>query len=399
MNDAELERLMTDLEADHAERKQVLKGKEQEIRQAVCAFANDLPGRGIPGVLFVGVDDGGSPTGLPITDALLRALADIRSDGNILPIPTITVEKRRLRGVDVAVVTVKPADAPPVRYKGVVWVRIGPRRAVASPQEERLLAERNRWRDTSPDIRPLVEARLDDLDQHLLWDRYLPAAVDASVLAGNHRDPEAQLASLRLAHPTVPPVPTVLGMLVAGLRPTTYLPMAYLSFLRLAGPDLADPVVTSHELQGPLPRLIPQIDELVHLHVLTKVDITSASTELRQPDYPVPALQQLVRNAILHRTYEGTNTPVRVYWYSDRIEIISPGGPYGIVTRDNFGEPGVNDYRNPHLAEAMRHLGYVQRFGVGIGIARDALARNGNPPPDFQVEPYRVLVRIRRRQA
>jgi ATP-dependent DNA helicase RecG len=98
----------------------------------------------------------------------------------------------------------------------------------------------------------------------------------------------------------------------------------------------------------------------------------------------------------MHRTYEGTNAPVRIYWYADRIQIISPGGPFGQVTAENFGQPGINDYRNPHLAEAMRTLGYAQHFGVGIQIARDALARNGNPPPEFQVEPRTIVATIRR---
>ena len=53
----------------------------------------------------------------------------------------------------------------------------------------------------------------------------------------------------------------------------------------------------------------------------------------------------------MHRTYEATNAPVRVNWFDDRIEIISPGGPFGSVSDANFGEPGVTDYRNPNLAE------------------------------------------------
>ena len=119
--------------------------------------------------------------------------------------------------------------------------------------------------------------------------------------------------------------------------------------------------------------------------------------EIREPDYPIVALQQLARNGVLHRTYEGTNAPVRINWFSDRIEILSPGGPYGQVTRTNFGNPGITDYRNPHLAEAMKILGYVQRFGVGIPLARKELAKNGNPPPEFIVEDTYVLVIVRRR--
>ena len=97
----------------------------------------------------------------------------------------------------------------------------------------------------------------------------------------------------------------------------------------------------------------------------------------------------------MHRTYESTHAPVRVSWFNDRIEIINPGGPYGMVNTENFGEPGITDYRNPHLAEAMKFLGYVQRFGVGIATARKLLQDNGNPPPEFQTQPNHVLAIIR----
>jgi len=105
----------------------------------------------------------------------------------------------------------------------------------------------------------------------------------------------------------------------------------------------------------------------------------------------------LALNALLHRNYESTHAPVRIDWFNDRIEIHSPGGPYGQVNRANFGQPGITDYRNPHLAEAMKNLGYVQKFGVGIAIAREELRRNGNPPLKFEVEDTYVLAIVRRR--
>ncbi len=395
MTDAELELLMVAPESDRVERKESAADGDK-LRQAMCAFANDLPDHRLPGVLFIGVDDDGVPTALPITDVLLQTLASMRSDGNILPFPSLTVQRRNLKGRDVAVVLVQPADAPPVRFKGVVWVRVGPRRGIATVQEERLLAERRRFHDAPADIQPLRGANLDELDEELFRDVYLPAAVSAEVLAENRRSTLDQMASLRMALVGPPAVPTVLGMFVLGKQPVRHLPMAYVSFLRLAGNELAAEVVSSHEIVGPLPRLLDQIDELLRLHIMTAVDITSADREIRQPDYPLPALQQIIRNAVMHRLYEGTNAPVRVYWYSDRIEIINPGGPFGQVTLENFGQPGVSDYRNPHIAEAMRCLGYVQRFGVGIQIARDALARNGNPPLEFRVDPRTVIATIRR---
>jgi len=98
----------------------------------------------------------------------------------------------------------------------------------------------------------------------------------------------------------------------------------------------------------------------------------------------------------MHRAYEATHAPIRLTWFKDRIEIINPGGPFGMVNRENFGMPGVTDYRNPNLAEAMKVLGYVQRFGVGIATARRLLADNGNPAPEFEVRDSLVMVVVRR---
>lgn len=82
-------------------------------------------------------------------------------------------------------------------------------------------------------------------------------------------------------------------------------------------------------------------------------------------------------------------------WYDDRIEIVGPGGPYGEVTPKNFGTPGLTDYRNPNLAEAIRVLGYVQKFGGGIVAARNTLQRNGDPPLEFRVDQNHVVATVR----
>ena len=74
--------MLTDLESDLVERKESLQGDAPtKIRQAVCAFANDLPDHQRPGVVFVGADDDGNPTGIPVTDRLLLQLADVKTDG------------------------------------------------------------------------------------------------------------------------------------------------------------------------------------------------------------------------------------------------------------------------------------------------------------------------------
>ena len=143
LSDNELLDLLTDIESDRVERKASLSDRDR-VRQAICAFANDLPDHRKPGVVFLGVHDDGTCANLRITDELLRTLSDMRSDGNILPFPMMTVQKKILDGCEVAVVEVQPSYNPPVRYNGRVWIRVGPRRATATAEEERRLSEKRR---------------------------------------------------------------------------------------------------------------------------------------------------------------------------------------------------------------------------------------------------------------
>ncbi|MDF5721840.1 MAG: ATP-binding protein [Rhizonema sp. PD37] len=197
---------------------------------------------------------------------------------------------------------------------------------------------------------------------------------------------------------TIEPLkPTILGVLVVGNDPRQFVPCSYIQFLRIDGSELTDPIKDQKEVGGPLPYLLRILDETLQVHISIATNITASPVEIQQPDYPIVALQQLARNAVMHRTYEGTNAPVRITWFNDRIEIQNPGGPFGQVNRQNFGQPGITDYRNPHLAEAMKNLGYVQRFGVGIQLARQQLQKNGNPPLEFNVEDSYVLVTLKRR--
>ncbi|HMX30161.1 MAG TPA: putative DNA binding domain-containing protein, partial [Blastocatellia bacterium] len=245
MTDHDLENLLAEMESDRVERKAAASDRDK-IRQAICAFANDLPNHKLPGVIFVGVNDNGSCSNLPITDELLRTLADMRSDGNILPFPAMTVQKRLLAGCEIAAVIVEPADAPPVRYNGRVWVRVGPRRATATAEEERRLSEKRRAKDQPFDLRPVNTANLDDLDLELFRRVYLPSAVSFDVLDQNQRSIEDQLKSLRFV--TAELQPTVLGLLTIGKEPRQFLPGAYIQFLRIDGTELTDPIKSQKEV-------------------------------------------------------------------------------------------------------------------------------------------------------
>lgn len=390
LNQEELEQLLTDLESDRVERKS--SGSDRSaIRRNICAFANNLPGHGEPGIIFVGVNNDGTCADLPITDELLSTLSQMRADGNTLPPPTIEVQTHVLSGCEVAVIAVAPSQDPPVRYQGRVWVKVGPTVQQATAEEESRLAERRRAHDLPFDHRPVPEAQLEDLDMDFFRREYLLAAVATDVLGKNDRLLDQQLVSLRFLTQGQPNYGAVI---VFGKDPLRWLPGAYVQFLRIDGSKVTDPILDQKDLSGSLTQVLNRLDELLEINISTATDIASGTREVRRPNYPIIALQQLVRNAILHRNYDGTNAPVKVYWFSDRIEITNPGGLYGQVNPDNFGK-GATDYRNPLLAEAMRTLGYVQRFGVGIPLAYKELEKNGNPPPEFEFRPTNILVTVR----
>ncbi|HVA14255.1 MAG TPA: ATP-binding protein, partial [Stellaceae bacterium] len=140
----EIEALYNNGETDRVERKESATDGDK-IRQAICAFANDLPNYCKPGVIFIGQKDDLSCAHLPIDDQLLLKLGGWRADGKILPFPVMHVTKQRFSGCDIAVIVVEPSDNPPVKFDGRIWLRTGPRRSTATIEEERRLVEKRRW--------------------------------------------------------------------------------------------------------------------------------------------------------------------------------------------------------------------------------------------------------------
>ena len=78
--DEELLQIIKTGESDAVEFKESLSGSAPErIREAICAFANDLPDHRKPGLILVGVKDDITLGTTPITDELLRQLADVKA--------------------------------------------------------------------------------------------------------------------------------------------------------------------------------------------------------------------------------------------------------------------------------------------------------------------------------
>ena len=370
----EIKVLLKDIENERVERTISTKDTDKFAR-AVCAFANDLPNKRLPGYLIIGAYDDGSLNGLKVTDELLRNLAGLRSDGNILPQPALMVEKFSFPDGDIAVVEVKPSKSTPVKYKGTVYIRIGPRRGEANDEELRILREKSEVKSQTFDTTPCLHTTIDDLDLDLFKSEYLPKMVSANILKGDKRGIKQQLASLKLFDPAQD-CPTVAGILLIGKDPSHILFGAYIQYVEFAGKSITSKVINERQFSGNLITILKEIDYFIKYTIQKQrpVFVTVLREEMKI-NYPYEAIRELAMNLIMHRTYE-TNAPARFYEYSDRIVMDNPGGLYGKVQPENF--PHVNDYRNPVIAEAMKVLGYVNRFNRGISMVQEQLDANKN---------------------
>jgi len=372
----DLKKLLSEMEADRIE-KTISKIDKNKFGEAICSFSNDLANKGLPGYLIIGANNDGTIEGIDIDEDFIQILLGFRTDGRIVPPPAMIVEKISFSEGDLAVVEVQPSQVPPVRYKGKVCIRIGPRRGTANEAEERILSEKRSTFARSFDTQPCYGSTIKDLSTEIFKLSYLPSAIDEVTLKKNGREIKEQLASLKFFDLKAD-CPTNAGILMFGINPRFYLPGAYVQYVRFDGEDSVSEFSYEHSFDGDLTTQMRVMNDFIKAQIVKKVQHNLG--EDYTYSYPSSAIQELLYNAVIHRDYQ-SNAPIKFYEYSNKIEIINPGGLYGDARPENF--PNTNDYRNPTLAEAAKNLGFINSFNVGVKRAMAALKLNRNPDPKF----------------
>ncbi len=280
-----IQTLLGDLENDSVERT-ISTNNTDKFGQAICAFANDLPDNNRPGYLIIGAEDEGKVHPIQVTDELLKNIAAIRTDGNIQPQPSMSVQKVTLPEGDVVVAEVYPSQFPPVRYKGRVWVRIGLRKGVANEDDERRLYEKRAANIKTFDAMPCMGAVVDDLDIDVFKQQYMPKAIPADVLSDDRRDVKIQLQSLGFFD-TRYDCPTNAGILFFGKNIERFLPGAYIQYVRFGGKGRASEVKSEYKFAGNLCKVLYQLDTFVDTAITNRRPVpVSALREKTVMDYP-----------------------------------------------------------------------------------------------------------------
>ena len=161
--------------------------------------------------------------------------------------------------------------------------------------------------------------------------------------------------------------PTVSGLLLFSEYPQRWLPQSGVVFAKFVGKTprgesgLAG-YSRREELIGPVPRLIEATWNLVWSEMAISAVVKGLERE-ETFEYPQFAVREALVNAICHRDYRLRGRRIEVRMFSDRLEVISPGGLPGFITVENIKDEHFS--RNPRLVGGLFHWGYIEELGLG----------------------------------
>jgi ATP-dependent DNA helicase RecG len=184
--------------------------------------------------------------------------------------------------------------------------------------------------------------------------------------------------------------PTVCGLLLFSEYPQRWLPQSGVVFAKFVGTTprgesgLAG-YSRREELIGPVPRLIETTWNLVWSEMAISAVVKGLERE-ETFEYPQFAVREALVNAICHRDYRLRGRRIEVRMFSDRLEVISPGGLPGFITVENIKDEHFS--RNPRLVGGLFHWGYIEELGLGIDRMIEVMEQAGHSPPKFDARPY-----------
>ncbi|HEX2227455.1 MAG TPA: ATP-binding protein, partial [Candidatus Binatia bacterium] len=166
------------------------------------------------------------------------------------------------------------------------------------------------------------------------------------------------------------PVPNLAGLLLFGKDPTRWHPRCGIDFVKYEGTERRHGaslnVVKRIRFEAPLARLVDEAVGRIKEHIRERTILHDLFFRERL-EYPAFAWQEAVVNAVAHRDYAITGTPIEVWMFDDRLEVRSPGTPPPPVTLEQMRRhKSVHFSRNPLLVRALADLGYLKEMGEGI---------------------------------
>lgn len=361
------------------------KGEPKSIAESMVAFANSEGG-----TLIVGLKDDGQLSGKTDLEALSRALKEADQlcspsvvTGSWEPVDTDdgTVYALRIpRSIELHALS-----------DGRVVIRSDKAVRPLGGQEILKLASAKSTGDFESEAVP--GATRDDFSPKML-DEYLAKRAERTKRPYNGKIDDL-LREIGAIDTTGRP--TVSGIMLFAEYPQHWLPQCGVVFAKFVGKTprgesgLAG-YTRREELTGPLPRLIENAWNLVWGEMAVSAVVKGLERE-ESHEYPQFAVREAIVNAICHRDYRLRGRRIEIRMYSDRLEVISPGGLPGFITVENIVDEHFS--RNPRIVNGLFQWGYIEELGLGIDRMMEVMEQAGHPLPIFDARPYSFAVTLR----
>ncbi len=337
------------------------------LARALVAFANTLGGR-----LVVGVRDDGTVVGVRDTNGFRARVYDIARNCD----PPVSV---RVEAVgDVFVVHVHESDSKPVQCSDGFFWRQGAVTQKLSRDEIRDFFRTERA--IRFDVSTCAEFRYPqdfDREKYLAW-------LKLSGISGRPRT-EDVLVNIEAAER----IGSTLrfrngGVLFFAKNVRHFFNQAYITCLLAKGTDKVH-VLDRKDFDGGIVADIEDAMRFIERNTRAAWKIEAIQRQ-DIPEYPMTALREAIINAVMHRDWFIDGANVFVELYSDRIEVVSPGGlPKGMSVGD-LGRKAVR--RNTLIADLLHRIGFIEKAGTGVRRIREEARAGGYPEPVWEVNGF-----------
>ncbi len=382
--------------------------RPEKLAEEIVALLN-LRG----GHILLGVEDSGSVSGLKRDPRDAEEWVMQVARDHVQPAITPSWETLKWKSMTIVGVISLPENAPDRPYKakrGSAWitkVRVGTTTRNATREEEARLYQQ--VGQLQYGLKPVPGASIETLDQRRLHD-YFFRVLGGDGPGGDDVDEwERLLLNLDLATASSGRTDvTINAMLLFGKNPKQKLPQSGIRAICYPGEEPDYAARADEDLKGPLVPLGGQDGSRLESGLIdqawsfvTRNTTTSAHLDgmrrVDEWDYPPEVVREAVCNALVHRDYSIAGTDIMLNIFSDRLEIVSPGGLPNTVTPEGM-KSGLRYARNQTLVNVIRDYGYVEARGMGIRnkIIPGMKAHNGTEP-DLVAEESRFIMRLWRK--
>ena len=321
----------------------------------IIAFSNTLGGR-----VLIGVNDDGTIAGLSVEDVrrINNMISNAASQG-VNPAVNPLTEIAMVDGQRIMIVEIPKGINKPYQDKnGVIWVKSGAdkRRATSREEMQRLFQDSGM---VHADIMPANGMTIADLDMPYFREFFQKRFGES--LDEQSKPLQQTIANMNLGKNEEL---NITGALLFAQSPSIRLPSYIVKAAVFPGKNLAsDSYIDSRDISGKMSEIFQQSVNYI-LSNTRHVQGEQTTNSLGRSEIPRIVLEELVANALVHRDYF-ISAPIRIFIFTDRVEIISPGHLPNNLTVENI-KAGNSNMRNPVLASFAYHVLPYRGFGSGI---------------------------------